>query len=142
MTIPSYEEMMLPLLTFAGDKKEHTTDESLDYIQKKYRISDEESEILLKSGKQSVVSNRVGWARTYLKKAGLLDSQQRARFSITDAGIKVLKNNPPEITDRFLMQFPSFQEFQKRHKTKKTDTEPVDQINKTPLEMLEDSYIT
>jgi len=111
MPIPSYEEMMLPLLTFAGDHIEHTTDESLEYIKKKYRISDDESEILLKSGKQSVVSNRVGWARTYLKKAGLLDSQQRARFSITDAGLKVLKENPPEITDRFLMQFPSFQEF-------------------------------
>ena len=142
MTIPSYEEMMLSILIFAGDEKEHTSDESLEYIKKKFRISNEESEILLRSGKQSIVSNRVGWARTYLKKAGLLESQQRAKFSITELGLKVLKDNPPEITDKFLMQFPEFQEFQKRHKTKKTDYEPIEQITKTPLEMLEDSYST
>jgi restriction system protein len=71
-----------------------------------------------------------------------LDSQQRARFSITELGLKVLRDNPPEITDKFLMQFPDFQEFQKRHKTKKTDNEPIDHITKTPLEMLEDGYLT
>jgi len=142
MTIPSYEEMMLPVLIFAGDKKEHTSDESLEYIKKKFRISNEESEILLRSGKQSIVSNRVGWAKTYLKKAGLLESQQRAKFSITKLGLKVLKDNPPEITDKFLMRFPGFHEFQKRHKTKKTDNELIEQIIKTPLELLEDSYLT
>lgn len=142
MTIPSYEEMMLPLLSFAGDNKEHTTDESLEYIKRKFRISNEESEILLRSGKQSVVTNRAGWARTYLKKAGLLDSQQRARFNITELGLKVLRDNPPEITDKFLMQFPDFQEFQKRHKVEKPIPVGTEPINKTPLEMLEDSYST
>ena len=140
MTIPSYEEMMLPLLTLAGDKKEHTSDESLEYIKRKFQISNKESEILLRSGKQTIVSNRVGWARTYLKKAGLLDSQQRARFVITDTGLQVLKENPPKITDKFLMQFPSFQEFQIRHKTKKTGGDNF--VPKTPLEILEDSYLT
>ena len=142
MTIPSYEEIMLPLLTFAGDKKEHTNDESLEYIKNKFQISSEDSEILLKSGKQSVVSNRVGWARTYLKKAGLLDSQQRARFNITDLGLKVLRDEPPEITDKFLMQFPSFQEFQKRHKGEKPMPGGIIPPTKTPLEMLEDSFLT
>ena len=142
MAIPSYEEMMLPLLTFSGDKKEHSTDEAFEYIKKIFNISNEECEILLPSGKQGIVSNRVGWARTYLKKAGLLDSQQRARFSITDIGIKVLQEQPSEITDRYLMKFPDFQEFQKKHKTKKNESESVDLQTKTPLEILEDSYLT
>jgi len=140
MTIPSYEEMMLPLLTFAGDKKEHTSDESLEYIKRQFRISDEESMTLLRSGQQTVVSNRGGWARTYLKKAGLLDSPQRARFVITELGLKVLQEKPSAITDKYLMQFPSFQEFQKRHKEKTPD--PIAPSLKTPLEMLEDSYQT
>jgi len=142
MTIPSYEEMMLPLLTFAGDKKEHTNDESLEYIKNKFQISSEDSEILLKSGKQSVLSNRVGWAKVYLRKAGLLDSQQRARFNITDLGLNVLREEPLEITDKFLMRFPSFQEFQKKHKADKPTPAGKVQPNKTPLEMLEDGYLT
>ncbi len=142
MTIPSYEEMMLPLLAFAGDTKEHSMEEALEFIKKKFNITPEESAILLNSGKQSVVSNRVGWARTYLKKAGLLDSKQRARFNITELGLRVIKENPPKITDRFLMQFPDFQEFQKRHKEKRSVTGGGGDDGKTPLEVLEDSYGT
>ena len=142
MAIPSYEDMMLPLLNFASDKKEHSIYEAIEYIKNFYGITEEESAILLKSGKQSVVSNRVGWARTYLKKAGLLDSQQRARFNITDLGLSVLREKPPKITDKYLMQFKSFQEFQKRDVTRKTEHLETETEVKTPLEMLEDSYTT
>lgn len=142
MAIPSYEDMMLPLLNFASDKKEHSIYEAIEYIKNYYEISEEESAVLLKSGKQSVVSNRVGWARTYLKKAGLLDSQQRARFNITDLGLSVLREKPPKITDKYLMQFKSFQEFQKRDVTRKTEHLETETEVKTPLETLEDSYTT
>lgn len=142
MAIPSYEDMMLPLLNFTSDKKEHSIYEAIEYIKNYYEISEEESAVLLKSGKQSVVSNRVGWARTYLKKAGLLDSQQRARFNITDLGLSVLREKPPKITDKYLMQFKSFQEFQKRDVTRKTEHLETETEVKTPLEMLEDSYTT
>ncbi len=142
MTIPSYEEMMLPLLIFAGDKKVHTNAESYDLIKNTFIISDEDAEILLRSGKQSVLSNRVGWARTYLKKAGLLESQERAVFSITPLGLSVLEKKPKEITDKFLMQFQSFQEFQKKHKNQKSGVAVKSEQNQTPLELLEDSYST
>lgn len=142
MAIPNYEDMMLPLLTFASDKKEHSIYEAIEYIKNYYKISEEESAVLLKSGKQSVVSNRVGWARTYLKKAGMLDSQQRARFNITDLGLRVLLEKPTKITDKYLMQFESFQEFQKRDLTRKPEHSATETAVKTPLEMLEDSYTT
>lgn len=142
MTIPSYEKMMLPLLNLASDKKEHTADESLDFIKNHFSLSIEDCEMMLKSGRQSVVANRVGWARAYLKKAGLLESKERARFNITSEGLKVLKSNPPEITDKFLMLYPDFQEFQRRHKEKKNDIEAPEISSKTPLENLEDSYTT
>lgn len=142
MTIPSYEDMMLPLLNYSGDRKEHSVDEAVEYIKRVFNITEEESAVRLKSGRQSVVSNRVGWARTYLKKAGLLDSHQRARFNITDLGIRVLSEKPPKITDKYLMKFESFQEFQKRGGTKKSGTTEKDNDAKTPLEILEDSYTT
>lgn len=142
MGIPSYEEMMLPLLKFVGDKKEHSIDEAFEYIKNVYKITDEESEILLRSGKQSILSNRVGWARTYLKKAGLVESLQRARFSITDQGMRVLQESPEKITDKYLMQFSNFQEFQKRHNIQKRTPEISENSSKTPLEILEDSYLT
>lgn len=142
MTIPSYEEMMLPVLSFAGDKKEHTSDEFFEQIKKVFNITEEEASILLPSGKQSVVANRVGWARTYLKKAGLLVSQQRARFIVTERGLAVLDEKPEAITDKFLMKFPEFQEFQNRHKEKTESNVIPDEQTKTPLEMLEDGYST
>lgn len=141
MTIPSYEKMMLPILTFLGDGKEHTIEESMEYVKQKFLISDSDSELRLPSGRQTIVYNRVGWARAYLKKAGLLESQHRAKISITDLGKKVLSGNPQEITDKFLMQFPDFQEFQKRHKEKIITKGTDNQIN-TPLEILEDNYQT
>lgn len=71
-----------------------------------------------------------------------MDSQQRAKFNITELGLKVLSENPPKITDKYLMQFESFREFQKRDVTKKSGITEIEPDAKTPLELLEDSYTT
>jgi restriction system protein len=141
MTIPSYEEMMLPVLRFSGDAKEHSNQESVVYIKDIFNINDQDAQIPLRSGGQSVLANRVAWARTYLKQAGLINSTQRARFIITDLGQKVLSEKPKEINDKFLTKFPGFQEFQKRHKNKKIIVDEEETVNKTPLEILEDNYL-
>jgi restriction system protein len=141
MTIPSYEEMMLPVLRFAGDAKEHSNQESVLYIKDHFNLNDEDAQIPLRSGGQSVLANRVAWARTYLKQAGLINSNQRARFVITDLGLKVLSEKPKEINEKFLVKFPSFQEFQKRHKNKKIIVDEKETKSQTPLEILEDNYL-
>lgn len=141
MTLPTYEEMMLPLLEFAGDKSVHSNQEALEFIMSLYKVSTEEAEKLLRSGKETVIHNRLGWARTYLKKAGLLESQERAKFNITDDGLRVLSEKPATITDRYLMQFPSFQEFQRRQSPAKTNGKPDTKSTKTPMELLEDNYL-
>jgi restriction system protein len=61
---------------------------------------------LLPSGGQATFDNRVGWARTYMKKAGLLESPRRSYFKITDRGLQALKTNPESINNRFLQQYP------------------------------------
>lgn len=67
---------------------------------------------MLPSGRQTVFKNRVGWAKTYLKKAGLLDSLARATIVITEVGKKVIADNPEKIDAKYLERFPSFAAFQ------------------------------
>ena len=64
---------MLPLLMYSGDGKEHTLREAIIKISEKFGLTEEEKKELLPSGRQNIIDNRVGWARTYLQKAGLLE---------------------------------------------------------------------
>ena len=70
MAIPDYQRIMLPLLRFARDGKVHSIHVSYAAMAEYFGLSDEERRQLLPSGKQKGIDNRVGWARTYLVKAG------------------------------------------------------------------------
>ena len=135
MAIPDYQQIMLPLLKFAGDKEEHTTREVIDHISKFFKLNENEKKELLSSGQQTIIYNRVGWARTYLKKSGLLESTRRGYFRITKSGLEVLERNPPEIDVKYLEQFPEFADFKTSKRQKKQEHLPL-----TPLEMIEDGY--
>jgi restriction system protein len=74
MAIPDYQSIMLPLLKFAGDGEEHSLREAIEDLADEFSLTDEERKELLPSGRQATFDNRVGWARTYMKKAGLLES--------------------------------------------------------------------
>ena len=82
MAVPDYQSLMLPLLKYAGDRKEHRIRDAVEELAEKFRLSEEERKELLPSGQQAVFTNRVGWARTYLKKAGLLNSGRKGYFSL------------------------------------------------------------
>jgi len=93
------------------------------------------------SGRQATFDNRVGWARTYLKKAGLLISTRRGYYQITERGMEILKQKPPEITASFLKQFPEFVEFQRPQKGKvKEEVEQDTDETQTPEEEIEMAY--
>ena len=88
---------MLPLLKFASDGEEHSLREAIDSLADQFKLSTDERQTLLPSGQQAIFDNRVGWARTYLKKAGLLESTRRGYFRITQRGQDVLRKNPASI---------------------------------------------
>jgi restriction system protein len=116
MGIPDYQTIMLPLLRFLADEKEHNIGEVVDALAEEFNLSAEECQQLLASGQQTVIRNRAGWARTYLKKAGLIASTRRGFFRITERGQSVLRANPDRIDDGFLEQFPEFVAFRElRH---------------------------
>ncbi len=142
MAIPDYQSIMLPLLKFAADKKEHTFREAVEELANTFGLSEEERKELLPSGRNPIFDNRAGWASTYLKMAGILESKKRGFFNITNRGLEILKQNPPEINNKFLMQYPEFMEFQSRSKKSKLETkEDEEQARlKTPEEELEYGY--
>lgn len=141
MTIPDYQSIMLPLLMFAGDGQEHSLRETIEALANEFNLTDEERRELLPSGQQATFDNRVGWARTYLKKAGLLISTRRGYYQITERGVAVLKQKPAEITASFLKQFPEFVEFQRPQKDREKEPEEqtVDETQ-TPEEEIEGAY--
>lgn len=102
MVIPDYQSIMLPLLKYSGDGKEHRVRDAVEKLAENFKLSEEERKELLPSGQQAVFKNRVGWASTYLKKAGLLNPGKKGYFSITQRGLDILKENPAFIDVNFL----------------------------------------
>lgn len=140
--IPKYEAMMLPLLQYLSDGKEHSLSEIHDALAENFKLTDDERRELLSSGLQPVFRNRVSWAKTYLKNAGLLTSPKRAHFKITDKGIALLKENPKEITTKFLTRYDDFVAFLNK-KNKDNNNLPQSHIynaDQTPEESLEYAY--
>ena len=93
MAIPDYQTIMLPLLKLANDGQEHFLRDAVEMLADEFGLTDEERKELLPSGQQAVFVNRVGWARTFLKQAGLLETTRRAYFRITERGRQVLSEN-------------------------------------------------
>jgi restriction system protein len=141
--IPDYQTLMLPLLKLVSDGQEHKYRELIENLAAEFQVTDQERKELLASGNQPIFDNRVGWAKTYLKKAGLLSSPKRATFIITDTGRKTLLKNPERIDARYLRQFPAFLEFQNASRNDNETEEETAAIaihEQTPEESLDKAY--
>lgn len=101
MPIPDYQAIMLPLLKIAEDRQEHSLREAERVLVDKFNLTEAEKNELLPSGGERRFYNRVSWARTYLKKAGLLSYPRRGFFTITSRGKELLLDNPHDINSRF-----------------------------------------
>lgn len=113
MAIPDYQTLMLPVLRSAAFGEVRMA-EVIERLAQDSNLSDEEKTELLPSGKQTTFSNRVHWAKTYLVKAGLLESTRRGHVKITERGTSALAQNPIRIDNDFLSQFEEFREFRRR----------------------------
>jgi restriction endonuclease Mrr len=141
MTIPDYQTVMLPLLKFSADEQEHSLRDAIDTLADEFKLTEAERKELLPSGQQEVFNNRVGWARTYMKKAGLLETTRRGHFRITTRGLQVLDKKPPHIDVKFLEQFDRFQEFRVlRHTRSQNATIEVEEPETTPEEAPHTSF--
>jgi restriction system protein len=140
MSIPDYQTVMLPLLKFSSDEEEHSLADAVDALAREFGLTPAELTALLPSGQQEIFKNRVGWARTYLKKAGLLESPRRGLLKITESGMKVLEDEPTKIDVHYLERFPTFLEFRSTRKPKNGGDGDDGGDDETPEETLESAY--
>ena len=112
--IPDYQTLMLPLLKYVGDGREHRISDVITALANKLGLTEAEMAEILPSGKQTVFSSRVHWAKTYMHQAKLLEITRRAHFRITERGREILGENPSKIDNQLLDRFPEFQEFKVR----------------------------
>jgi restriction system protein len=140
MAIPDFQTIMLPLLQLLGDNNEHSLRETIERLADHFALTESERKQLLASGLQATFDNRVGWARTYMKKAGLLETTKRGYFRITQRGSDTLKQKPVKINTAYLKQFPEFMDFQKA--TNKPVEPGISEVTseQTPEETIDAAY--
>ena len=142
MAIPDYQGTMLPLLKVASDGQEHHIRAAINQLAKQFQLTEEDLKELLPSGVDNVFDNRVGWARTYLKKAGLIEYPKRGYFQITKKGKDALAQHPQKIDVAFLRRYPEFVEFQSPKKTIGGEVDDPPAIGPdTPEELLSTGYL-
>lgn len=117
MPIPDYQTLMLPLLKLASDGEERKFREAIEALATEFELSGDERAELLPSGSQPVFDNRVGWAKTYLKQAGLLASPKRGIFHITQPGMDLLARKPTFVGLETLDKYEEFKAFRSRRRT-------------------------
>lgn len=140
--IPNYTDFMLPLLTYIADGETHKLGDVYDGLCAQLGITDEQRRVLLPSANQAVVENRIGWAKTYLRKAGLIEYPKRGFMTITQRGTELLATKPTNIDNEILARYAEFNEFKaKPVKQTQSGTEStVDDSERTPTETLEYVY--
>lgn len=142
MPIPDYQTVMLPLLQLLSDETKHTMKDTVPTLGKKFKLTDDEMSILLPSGGSLLFASRIriGWAGTYLKKAGLVDSPKRAVLVITERGKKVLREKPSKIDNQLLRRFPEFVEFQNFKKETSESPNQMQTNEQTPEKVVDFAY--
>lgn len=138
MPVPKYNEFMPSIIRCLGDGEQHSLRELTEYCAEEFRLSDSDRAETIESSGQNKLHNRVGWANTYLKKAGLVESPKRAHVRLTDEGRKALRKGAERVTLDYLSQFDSFNEFRGGSRRKQDDPEQTDVVkSESPQERME-----
>ena len=140
MAIPKYDEMYRVFLECLADMQQHKSKELRDIIAARLSVSDAERQERLPSGQQAIFDNRVGWTRTYLKKAGLITSPQRGIYQLTQQGKQVLDSNPDVIDNSFLEQFESFRQFMHAEPKSTKHIATDSQVGQSPQDTFDLAY--
>ena len=139
--IPDFQSLMRPVLEVASEG-EMSIGKTVGLLADKFGLTEEQRQELLPSGKQSRFTNRVHWAKSYLKQAGLVTDTKRAHFIISERGKASLENAEALINVSYLEQFDEFKEFRGRTR----DSTGAEQANDeevetaTPDEILREAH--
>jgi len=127
MAIPDFQTLMRPVLAHLADGEIRRTRDIKDAMADAFSLTDDERAQMLPSGRQRTMDNRVGWALTYLRQAGLIDQPSRGRVVINAAGRKALTAYPDRIDIKTLEAYPAYLDFRERTR-EKARTDPVPDV--------------
>jgi restriction system protein len=144
MAIPDYQTLMRPVLEVLSDRQERPASAIRAMVAERLRLSDEDLRDLVPSGQKPLFYDRVSWAMSYLKQAGLVERPRRAVYRLSDRGADVLKRYPDRVDNEVLNQFEEFRAFLNRSAgdaKKKRKPEPAPTDPETPEEELESAFL-
>lgn len=144
LAIPDFQSIMRPLLEHLADGEIHRNRETNEYLALYFELTEDELAEMLPSGYARLFDNRIGWAKTHLKGAGLIEAPNRAKYRITPRGRDALSQDLP-INMVYLRQFDEYKEFQTGTKQTKPETsavvaETAETDSLTPSEHIEFGY--
>lgn len=142
--IPTYQECMLPLLKLLKEKGTLSLADCTNILSEEFKLSPQERNELLPSKKQTIMKNRVGWAKFYLDKAGLLKVPSRGNYALTESGLQFLDTNPLDLTTEDLIKIPTFKDFITNHQEAEKSLTSFPQSKemqaRTPEETIDENY--
>ncbi|MDQ3688472.1 MAG: restriction endonuclease [Chloroflexota bacterium] len=139
MAVPTFQMIMLPVLQEVAAAEQRAVSEIMGGIESRFQLSPEDREQMLPSGTQRTIVNRVHWAVSYMVQAGLIQRVGRGLVQVTERGRGVLAQPPAHIDVKFLVQYPEFQEFRNRARSKTAST-AIEESQATPEEILESTF--
>ncbi len=144
MAVPKYNELYIPFLRALADGKVHTLKEIKETVADALQLTEDELSERIQSNRQTLIDNRLGWARTYLKKAGLLISEKKAHFQISEEGKHLLAEGVPITNELLAARYASFADFINYRSTPDAPTAqtPIENETETPQETLERVFQT
>jgi len=143
MAIPDFQTIMRPLLEAHANGSEHKNRDLVEGLAQQFQLTEDERRAMLPSGGARLFDNRVGWAKTHMSQAGLLDAPRRAISVITERGRSILLDHPERVDLRVLNGFDDYREFRSRRRTTEEAGERENEAldAETPEETFENAYI-
>lgn len=140
MAIPKYNEMYKEFLQCISDGAPHKNSEIRERVFEMKGLTESDRQVYISNGTQRLCDNRIGWTRTYLKKAGLIATVQSGYVALTEEGKKVVRNMPERLDNDFFMQYESFREFRNHDVITPAQTENATEDNATPQDVLDRAH--
>lgn len=141
MAVPEFQSFMLPILNLFKDNKMHTTNECIKESIIFFKLNEEDKKLLVPSGKQTLIANRVYWSLTYLKKSKLLETINRGEYKITSRGLELLNTSPTRIDKKLLSQYEEYRFFSNQvNDLKDKNNREENNIDITPEENIDIIY--
>jgi len=141
MAVPGFQEMFLPFLQFLADGQARHTSIIREHLEDHFQMTTADREEMIPSGQSTKVANRVGWSRTHLSKAGLIEKVKAGIYQITDDGRKVLASSPSQVGLKFLDTIPRHKEWYHAPKSTPSPTALISEVeDQPPNERIEEAF--